>query len=117
MRRIGAILGITLLAGVVFSAPPAAAFTIHLGPFYFHVPLGHHYYHHHLHMRASSNEVRSRPNDVSRRGGSSTAAREGSAAKTGETDRNAIAETNPEALERCTGLVPGVTNLPIDQIR
>lgn len=117
MRRIGAILGITSLAGVVFSALPATAFGIHLGPFYFHVPLGHHYHHHHLHMRASPNEARSRPNDVSRRSGSSTAAREGGAAKTGETDRNAVAETNPEALERCTGLVPGLTDLPIEQIR
>jgi hypothetical protein len=78
-------LGITSLVGVVFSAPPAAAFGIHLGPYYFHVPsLGHHYHHHHLHMRV---------------------------------DRNALAETNTEALERCTGLAPGVTNLPIDQIR
>ncbi len=85
MRRIGAILGITSLVGVVFSAPPAAAFGIHLGPYYFHVPsLGHHNHHHHLHMRA---------------------------------DRNALAETNTEALERCSGLAPGVTNLPADQIR
>jgi hypothetical protein len=38
MRRIGAILGITALAGVVFSPLPAAAFGIHLGPFYVHVP-------------------------------------------------------------------------------
>jgi hypothetical protein len=117
MRRIGAILGITSLAGVVFSAVPAAAFGIHLGPFYFHVPLGHHYHHHQLHMRASPNEARSRPNDVSRGSGYSTAARGGNPAKTDQTDRGALAETNTEALESCTGLVPGVTNLPIDQIR
>ena len=29
----------------------------------------------------------------------------------------ARAETNTEALESCTSLAPGVTNLPIDQIR
>jgi hypothetical protein len=32
-------------------------------------------------------------------------------------DREALAETNTEALQSCTGLAPGVTNLPIDQIR
>jgi LTXXQ motif family protein len=117
MRRIGAILGITSLAGVVFSALPAAAFGIHLGPFYFHVPLGHHYHHHQLHMRASPNEARSRPNDVSRGSGYSTAARGGNPAKTDQTDRDTLAETNPETLARCTALAPGVTNLPIDQIR
>jgi uncharacterized protein YukE len=113
MRRIGAILGITSLAGVVFSALPATAFSIHLGSFYLHVPsLGHHH-HHHLHMRASPNEARSRPNEFSRGSGYRTSAREGNAV----TDRDALAETKTEALERCTGLVPGVINLPIDQIR
>jgi hypothetical protein len=108
MRRIGAILGITALAGVVFSPLPAAAFGIHLGPFYLHVPfLGHHYHHHHLHMRASPNAARSRPNDVSRGGGYWITAREGNAAKTGRTDRDALGETNTEALDRCTSLAPG----------
>jgi hypothetical protein len=32
-------------------------------------------------------------------------------------DRQALAETNTAAIESCTGLAPGVTNLPIDQIR
>ncbi len=115
MRKIGAILGITALAGVVFSPPPAAAFGIRVGPFYLHVPfLGHHYHHHHLHMRANPNEARNGPNDVPR-GGYSPA--RGGKAKSDQTDRDALAETNTEALERCTGLVPGVTNLPIDQIR
>jgi LTXXQ motif family protein len=117
MRRIGAILGITALVGVVFSALPAAAFSIHLGPFYFHVPLGHHYHHRHLHMHARPNEARSRPSDVSRGGGYHTSAREDNAAKTEQADREALAETNTAALESCTGLAPGVTNLPIDQIR
>jgi hypothetical protein len=38
MRKNGAILGITALAVVVLSPLPAAAFSIHLGPFYFRVP-------------------------------------------------------------------------------
>jgi hypothetical protein len=46
MRKIGAILGITALAAVVLSPLPAAAFGIHPGPFYFHVPfVGHHHRH------------------------------------------------------------------------
>ena len=39
------------------------------------------------------------------------------AARTEQADREALAETNTAALESCTGLAPGVTNLPIDQIR
>src|SRR6516162_2982610 len=112
MRKIGALFGITALAAVVFSPLPAAAFGIHLGPYYFHVPFGHHH-RHRLHMRANPNEARSRPNDVSRRG----AARGGNVAKTEQADREARAPTNTDVLESCTGLAPGVTNLPIDQIR
>src|SRR6516225_11362773 len=112
MRKIGAIFGITALAAVVFSPLSAAAFGIHLGPYYFHVPFGHHH-RHRLHMRANPNEARSRPNDVSRRG----AARGGNVAKTEQADREARAPTNTDVLESCTGLAPGVTNLPIDQIR
>jgi hypothetical protein len=114
MRRIGAIFGITAIAVVVFSSPPAAAFGIHLGPFYLHAPfVGHHYYRHRLHMRANPNEGRTRPNDVSRGGGYGMAARGGNAAKIDQTNR----EVSTEGLESCTGLVPGVTNLSIDQIR
>jgi hypothetical protein len=54
--------------------------------------------------------------DSSRGGGYSVAARGGNAAKTEQADREALAETTA-ALEGCTGLAPGVTNLPIDQIR
>jgi hypothetical protein len=50
-------------------------------------------------------------------GGYSIAARGGNAAKTAQADREALAETNTAAVESCTGLAPGVTNLPIDQIR
>jgi len=117
MRRIGAILGITSLAGLVLSPLSAEAFGIHVGSFYFHVPLGRHYHHHHLHMRASPDEARHRPNDVSRGSGYRTSVREGNAAKTGPTDRDAFAGTYPQTPERCTALAPGMTNLPIDRIR
>jgi hypothetical protein len=55
--------------------------------------------------------------DSSRGGGYTTAARGRYAARTEQADREALAETNTAALESCTGLAPGVTNLPIDQIR
>ena len=101
MRKIGAILGITALATVVLSPLPAAAFGIHLGPFYFHVPFVGHHHRHRLQMRAKEE-----PNNVSR----------GSAAKTEQADREARVETNTQALRSCTGLMPGVANLPIEQI-
>jgi hypothetical protein len=66
-------------------------------------------------MRANPNEPRTRPNDVSRGGGDSTAARGRNASE--QAVREARAESNAESLENCTGLAPGVTNLPIDQIR
>jgi hypothetical protein len=50
-------------------------------------------------------------------GGYSVAARGGNTAQTEQADRQALAETNIAAIESCTGLAPGVTNLPIDQIR
>ena len=101
MRKIGAILGINALAAVVLSPLPAAAFGIHLGPFYFHVPFVGHHHRHRLQMRAKEE-----PNNVSR----------GSAAKTEWADREARVETNIQALGSCTGLMPGVANLPIEQI-
>src|SRR6516225_9814746 len=101
MRRIGAIFGIASLAGVVFFALPAIAYGIHLGPFYLHVPFLGHHHHHHLHMRASPNEARSRPNEFSRGSGYRTSAREGSAAKTNQSDRDALAETKLETLQLC----------------
>jgi hypothetical protein len=55
--------------------------------------------------------------DSSRGGGYNTAARGRYAARTEQADREALAETNAAAVESCTGLAPGVTNLPIDQIR
>jgi LTXXQ motif family protein len=53
----------------------------------------------------------------SRGGAYNTAARGRYAARTEQADREALTETNTAALESCTGLAPGVTNLPIDQIR
>ena len=112
MRKIGAIFGIAALAAVVLFPLPAAAFGFHLGRFYFHLPLvGHHYRHHPT--RASRNEARTRPNNVSRGGGDSTAAH----GATEQRDREARAETNTAALESCIVLTPSLTNLPIDQIR
>ena len=105
MRKIGAIFGITALAAVIFCPLPAAAFSIHLGSFYFHVPFVGHHHHHRLQMRA--NEARTRQSDVSR----------GGAAKTEQADREARVETNTQAFGSCTGLMPGVANLPIEQIR
>jgi hypothetical protein len=102
MRKIGVILGITVLATVVSSPLPTAAFGIHLGPFYFHVPFVGHHHRHRLQTRAKEE-----PNNVSR--GSA-------AAETKDADREARVETNTEALGSCTGLTPGVANLPIEQI-
>jgi hypothetical protein len=63
MRKIGAIFGITALAAVVFSSPPAAAFGLHLGPLHFGLPfVGHHYHRHRLYLRANPREARIRPN-------------------------------------------------------
>ncbi len=38
-------------------------------------------------------------------------------AKLTQADREALAETNAEAVQSCTGLAPGVTDLPIEQIK
>ena len=103
MRKIGATLGITVLALFMSSPLPAAAYGIHLGPFYFHVPfVGHHHHRHRLQMRAKEE-----PNKGSR----------GSAAKTQQAEREARIETNTQALGSCTSLMPSVANLPIEQIR
>ena len=110
MRKIGAIMGIAALAALVSSHLPAGAFGIHLGRFYFHLPLAGHHRHHP--MRTNRNEARTRPNES---GGDSTAARGRDA--TEQDDRETRAETNTAGLESCTGLMPAVTNLPIDQIR
>jgi hypothetical protein len=53
----------------------------------------------------------------SRGGGYNTASQGRYVARAEQADREALAETNTAAIESCTGLAPGVTNLPIDQIR
>jgi LTXXQ motif family protein len=94
MRKIASVFGIAALAVVVFSTLPTAALGFHVGPFYFHLPFGgRHYHRHHVYARINPNEARTRANDVARGGG------------------------NTEALESCTGPGPGVTDLPVDQIR
>jgi len=103
MRKTGTIFGITAFAAISFSTP-VAAFGVHLGPFYFHVPFVGHHHRHRLQMRA--NEARTKPNDVSR-----------GAAKSVQADREARFEIDTQALGNCAGLVPEPTNLPIEQIR
>ena len=110
MRKIGAIMGIAALAALVSSHLPAGAFGIHLGRFYFHLPLAGRHRHHP--MRTNRNEARTRPNES---GGDSTAARGRDA--TEQDDRETRAETNTAGLESCTGLMPAVTNLPCRSIR
>jgi hypothetical protein len=102
MRKIGAFLGITVLATVVLSPLPAAAFGIHLGPFYVHVPFVGHHHRHRLQMRAKEE-----PNNVTR----------DNAAKTQQADREARVQTNTQALGSCTDLMSGVANFSIEQIR
>lgn len=104
MRKIGTIFVITAFAAVSFSPTPVAAFGVHLGPFYFHVPFFGHHHRHRLHMRA--NEARTKPNDLSH-----------GAAKPVQADRKARFETDTQALGICSGLVPEPANLPIEQIR
>jgi LTXXQ motif family protein len=57
--------------------------------------------------------------DSSRGGGRDTGAggRYAARTETQQADHGALAETNTAAVESCGGLAPGVTNLPIDQIR
>jgi hypothetical protein len=103
MRKIGTVFGITAFAAISFSTP-VAAFGVHLGPFYFHVPFFGHHHRHRLQMRA--NEARTKPNDVSH-----------GAAKPVQADREGRFETDTQALGICSGLVPELANLPIEQIR
>jgi hypothetical protein len=102
MRKIG-VSGIIALAAVILAPLPAAAFGIHVGPFYFRFPLVWHH-RHHLYMRTYPNEVRTRRNEVN-------------TARTAPTDREAPTETGTEVLESCPGIAPEVINPPVDQIR
>jgi LTXXQ motif family protein len=57
MRKVGALVAIGGMAAVLFSASPAAAFGIRIGPFHIGLPFGWHHRHHPLYMRASPNEM------------------------------------------------------------
>ena len=98
MRKIGAIFGVAALAAAISSPLPAVGFGIQVGPFYFRVPFVRHHYHHHGLHGGRSNTPATRGDDT---------------AKIDQTNR----EVSTEELESCSGLVPGVTNLSIDQIR
>src|SRR5690349_15306745 len=77
------------IALVVFVPQPASALSIRVGSFYIHVPLvRHHHHNNHVHRRTAGGD--------------------------GETKQN---DHEPASTENCAGLVPGVTNLPIAQIR
>jgi hypothetical protein len=81
MRKIGGLIVIGGLAATVLSAlsaPPAAAFGLHIGPFHIGLPFGHHHRHHPLYMRAN-------PNDMTR---SSDVARSNDAARSNDTARS-----------------------------
>lgn len=94
MRATGAAFWIAALTAISFVPAPAAAITIHVGSFYFHVPyVRHHFHRHRAHTGGNHGTV-----------------------------SHGIGRTEPTkgetaSFENCTGLVPGVTNLPIDQIR
>lgn len=103
MRKIGAVFGINALAVVSFSPTPVAAFGVHLGPFYFHVPFVGHHHRHRLQMRA--NEART-THGISH-----------GVPKPDQADREARFETDTQGLGSCAALIPDPANLPIEQIR
>jgi hypothetical protein len=62
MRKIGAVTGVVALAAIALTSPPAAAFGVRVGPFYFGIPfLGHrrHHHHHVVHAERPSSSVHS----------------------------------------------------------
>jgi LTXXQ motif family protein len=104
MRKIGTIFAITAFVAVNLCPTPVAAFGVHLGPFYFHVPFVGRHHRPRFQMRAD--EARIKPNGVSR-----------GAAKPVQTDQEARFETDTQVLGSCAGLVPEPANLPIERIR
>ena len=102
MRKIGAYIVIGALAATIVSPSPVSAFGLYFGPF--HIGFGHRHRHrlaHHPHYVATSPDRARRQN----------------IAKATQTDREALIETNTQAVQSCGGLAPGVTNLPIEEIR
>lgn len=100
MRKIGAYVVIGALAATIVSPSPVSAFGLYFGPF--HIGFGHrHRLAHHPHYVATSPDRARRQN----------------IAKATQADREALAEINTQAVQSCRGLAPGVTNLPIEEIR
>jgi hypothetical protein len=60
MRKIGAVIAIAALGVVMFSSPPAEAFSLRIGPFHIGFPFYFRHFHRHLYMHAN-------PNDLARR--------------------------------------------------
>ncbi len=85
MRKAGAFIAIAALAAVTFSASPAAAFGLRIGPFHIHVPLYLPYFGgHRLYTHAN-------PNDLARREGEGSA---GSAQGSGQGVNAALLNPN-----------------------
>jgi LTXXQ motif family protein len=100
MRKIGAYIVIGALAATIVSPSPVSAFGLYFGPF--HIGFGHrHRPAHHPHYVAPSPDRARRQN----------------IAKATQADREALTETNTQAVQSCGGLAPGVTNLPIEEMR
>jgi hypothetical protein len=102
MRKIGAYIVIGALATTIVSPSPVSAFGLYFGPF--HIGFGHRHRHrlaHQPHYVATSPDRARRQN----------------IAKATQADGEALAEINTQALQGCGGLAPGLTNLPIEEIR
>ena len=86
----------------IVSPSPVSAFGLYFGPF--HIGFGHRHRHrlaHHPHYVAPSPDQARRQN----------------IAKATQADREALTETNTQAVQSCGGFAPGVTNLPIEEMR
>ena len=102
MRKIGVYIVIGALAATIVSPSPVSAFGLYFGPF--HIGFGHRHRHrlaHHPHYVAPSPDRARRQN----------------IAKATQADREALTETNTQAVQSCGGFAPGVTNLPIEEMR
>jgi hypothetical protein len=102
MRKIGAYIVIGALAATIVSPSPVSAFGLYFGPF--HIGFGHRHRHRLAHQPhyVATNPDRARRQNI---------------AKATQADREALAEINTQAAQSCGGLAPGVTNLPIEEIR
>ena len=91
MRKIGAYIVIGALAATMVSPSPFSAFGLYFGPF--HIGFGHrHRLAHHPHFVAPSPDRARRQN----------------IAKATQADREALTETNTQAVQSCGGLAAGL---------